>query len=370
MSGMLQRIEIYFRSTCKGQPALALVIFHLPANAASAGVLSERIVGQLEALEIEVTVILQLIPNIDLTYIGKMMEAVSPVFKIWCILFTESDPRGGWWIDSGSNAGRAGPEEILPHLLDQALEGWAEKSLAAHVVIVSCGLNLQNPEERQKIIGALSKSKWDALIAPSAPAVYSPDFTALLPDLLAQILFIQFDLEPALMRCWLKMPRVRDHTDLFVFSRPSREEEVKGSIWIHSPSWRRPWGIELPAVCCVCSCASSLGKASGWIKRYMRPASSFGEAYYFFSTSCCQYELHLAIFTGPLKLLERHGTQVVIAPLDANGERQFNYAEMCTIKRFPPTAQDKRVQHDNPWTPAGIERKRRMDEKSEAGERT
>ncbi|KAG8706921.1 hypothetical protein FRC08_000791 [Ceratobasidium sp. 394] len=327
-----------------GQPALVLAIFYLPVKTDAARVLSERVAAAIEALEIQVAVILQPIDDINVSYIDKLVESVGPLFKIWCMIYTESDPRGGWWIDSGSSAGRATPDEVLPHLLDSALKGWAEKSKGAYVVVISCGMNLQILEERRQLIKCFSGTKWDALIAPSAPAVFSPDFVSMLPNLVAQTQFIQFELEPALLRCWLKTPRVRDHTDLYVLTRKSREEAVKASVWIHAPTWRRPWGIELPALLCVCSCAAVSGKSSGWVKRYGRTATEFGEVYLFFSTSCCRHELHLAIYTGTLKLLDRHGTNVVFAPLDDNGRREFNYAEMCTIKRcvrtLPASARD------------------------------
>jgi hypothetical protein len=38
----------------------------------------------------------------------------------------------------------------------------------------------------------------------------------MLPDLLACTNFVQFRLEESLLRCWLKLPRARDHTDLYV----------------------------------------------------------------------------------------------------------------------------------------------------------
>src|SRR5689334_10462911 len=111
------------------------------------------------------------------------------------------------------------------------------------------------------------RSKWQFLVAPAAPSLYPPEFTAMLPDLLTQVTFMQFNLQEALLRSWLKLPRTRDHTNLYIFSKDG-DGSTRCSLWIYAPNQVRPWGVELPATCCICSCALLYSKPSNWVLKY------------------------------------------------------------------------------------------------------
>jgi hypothetical protein len=154
----------------------------------------------------------------------------------------------------------------------------------------------------------------------------------MLPDLLACTNFVQFRLEESLLRCWLKLPRARDHTDLYVFQRESKTAPAGCSLWTHAPDRSRPWGIELPVVSCVCLCSVIKGSPSFWIMKYHRTTLVQGETYYFFATSCCAFELHIAIYVATLRVRACHGTQVVFAKMDSDGNKVFDYDTMVMMR--------------------------------------
>lgn len=78
-------------------------------------------------------------------------------FHLWSILYTESDPSGGWWFSSEDEGAQAPADEILGRLLLDALGDLAALSLGAHMVVVSCGVNLLLPEERKEIMKCLKQ---------------------------------------------------------------------------------------------------------------------------------------------------------------------------------------------------------------------
>lgn len=142
---------------------------------------------------------------------------------------------------------------------------------------------------------------------------------------------MQFHVKSALLRSWLKQPRAHEHTNIYVFLKEN-SGGVTCESWIHAPEHQKPWGIELPTIDCICSCTPSSGGLSFWRKKYHRPTKVAGEVYYFFATSCCKYELHLAVFVESQTLLRRHGTEVFVMPINADGEQGFDYYTMVDMQ--------------------------------------
>lgn len=155
----------------------------------------------------------------------------------------------------------------------------------------------------------------------------------MLTDFVAQSAYIQFDLRSALMRSWLKQPRARDHTNLYLFTKGA-DGHVQGSLLTAAPFRKKPWGISLPAQGSMCSCSSLRGLPSPWRFKHRTYQPVAGEVYFFYVTECCKYELHLAIFVGPLTLRTCHGTEVVIEPINSQGESEFDYGAMVAIKHM------------------------------------
>jgi hypothetical protein len=78
-------------------------------------------------------------------------------FNLWCVIYTESDPRGGWWFTSENGGGQTSPGSVLRHLLVGALDDVADKALSAQAIAVTCGINLLMPQERKSVMEALTQ---------------------------------------------------------------------------------------------------------------------------------------------------------------------------------------------------------------------
>jgi hypothetical protein len=148
---------------------------------------------------------------------------------------------------------------------------------------------------------------------------------------LTQAEFLQYGIEDALQRSWLKLPRALEHTDLYFFRKETPGSAAVGTLWTHTPHVFRPWGVDVPVASCVCSCAAR-GLKSFWYPPNTKASKVQGEVYYAFRTSCCKFELHLAIFTGSLRVLKHHGTEIVKSRMDEEGNKEFNYSTMTCIK--------------------------------------
>jgi hypothetical protein len=78
-------------------------------------------------------------------------------FDLWCFIYTESDPRGGWWFHSNGAGGQGPVEEVLGHVLITHLGPCAERARASHGVVISCGVNLLIPRVRKMIAVTLTR---------------------------------------------------------------------------------------------------------------------------------------------------------------------------------------------------------------------
>jgi hypothetical protein len=78
-------------------------------------------------------------------------------FNLWCVIYTESDPQGGWWFTSKDGGGRVAPDVFLHHMLVVSLDDVADQALSAHVIMVTCGVNLVISEECKLITELLSR---------------------------------------------------------------------------------------------------------------------------------------------------------------------------------------------------------------------
>ena len=68
----------------------------------------------------------------------------------------------------------------------------------------------------------------------------------------------------------------------------------------------QPQGVHLPMPASICGC---WGKTPRWRPHY--DSRSHKEHFYFFVSTCCRLELHLAVFVGDRKTIEMHGTTIV-----------------------------------------------------------
>lgn len=73
------------------------------------------------------------------------------------MIYTESDPSGGWWIESEGQGGQSMPNLVIDHLLIGALDHFAEKARTSRVVIIACGVNLLLSPIRKGVMEALQR---------------------------------------------------------------------------------------------------------------------------------------------------------------------------------------------------------------------
>lgn len=76
-------------------------------------------------------------------------------FRLWCIIMTESDPTGGWWVDDGETFAQSSERDVLNYYLE-GMQCWAEEAVSAHVIIPACGANLALDDSRQQVISYIS----------------------------------------------------------------------------------------------------------------------------------------------------------------------------------------------------------------------
>ncbi|KAG8714819.1 hypothetical protein FRC08_011408 [Ceratobasidium sp. 394] len=189
---------------------------------------------------------------------------------------------------------------------------------------------------------------------PTMPALSNRLFLPILAELFAELYYFGSAFRGALLRTWAKSPHARAHTGLIVMHRPSFKEPLSVSRFEHAPSTSRPVGVDLPMIPSLCGCWN---KDTLWDCRHV--SLKFGEQFYFLRTSCCSFELHIAIYKGPRKLLDAHGTTIMEEPWNEQ-TKQFSWdqSRMVRMKLSPARSPDQHVQrpvHDQPWTLAGRE---------------
>lgn len=109
-------------------------------------------------------------------------------------------------------------------------------------------------------------------------------------------------------------------------------------LYVAAPVTTRPYGVDIPVVDCICRCVQS-HKTKRWLLKYEshhKPPAKLSkpakEVFLFYVTSCCKFEMSLAIFKGGIEVLEKHGSRVVRIEVDRNGRKLFNRLDMTCFK--------------------------------------
>jgi hypothetical protein len=137
-------------------------------------------------------------------------------------------------------------------------------------------------------------------------------------------------LRSSLLRTWAKSPEAREHTGFIIMDRERwSNTSFKVSKLEYAPQTSRPYGVELPMIPSLCGCWTKAPHR--WKERHRSRA--FGEEFYFYTSSCCLIELHIAIYNDRRVMLNVHGTRVMEEPWDSCAERfTFDPARMICIK--------------------------------------
>ncbi|KAG9103188.1 hypothetical protein FRC06_011845 [Ceratobasidium sp. 370] len=340
-----------------GRSSVVFVLFHLKTN-----------VNQAEALLAQVSAILAVFELHFVTFMQEHEAGLSDQqaqalkdellprepYHLAVVFLTEGNPDGGWWtktdLDVGGRA-QADEKQFLRYHL-KPLTSLARYAASARVFVSACAVNLFADKTLGTIFDTMEKRPWHSFVMPTMPALSQPLFLSILPELFAQLYYFGSPFRSTLLRTWVKSGDARAHTGLIVMQRARLGDTLSVSRFEHAPSTSRPVGFDLPMIPSLCGCWN---KDNLWDCRHV--SFKFGEQFYFLRTSCCSFELHVAIYKGPRKLLDAYGTTIMEEPWH---EETKNFAwdpsRMVRMKISPSRILDKHAQrptHDEPWTAAG-----------------
>ena len=128
----------------------------------------------------------------------------------------------------------------------------------------------------------------------------------ILPELFVHTYYFGASFKSSLLRVWAKSATARTHTGFIIMDRQRLEDKLSVSKVQHGAHSIRPYGVQLPIPESLCGC---WGKEADW--RLRHASSKFGEKFYFFRSSCCARELHMAIFENCRTIRNVHGTTIV-----------------------------------------------------------
>jgi hypothetical protein len=141
---------------------------------------------------------------------------------------------------------------------------------------------------------------------PTANALNPADYLLFFPELFVELYYHAIPFRSALLRCWAKSRGARSHTGLILMAKSDQDSRMAISRFEYAATSVRPQGVYLPMPGSICGCRSGNPR---WKPLY--DAEGHGEHFYFFVSSCCRLELHLAVFNGDRKIHEMHGTTIV-----------------------------------------------------------
>jgi hypothetical protein len=150
----------------------------------------------------------------------------------------------------------------------------------------------------------------------------------MLPEVLVDLYYYGSPLKSTLLRIWAKSKRVRIHTGLLVMERSQQRDRLVITKYEYCSDNSRPCGVDLPMTESLCGC---WGKGGSWKHIYSK--IKFGERFLYLRSTCCQTELHLAIFLGPRRVVQIHGAHVAIEDWDYDqGRFTFDPARMVVMR--------------------------------------
>lgn len=112
-------------------------------------------------------------------------------------------------------------------------------------------------------------------------------------------------LRPSLYKVWGQSEEGREHTGLLVIDRNAQEEQFSVTHLMHSPPTSRPLGVQLPIATTICGCPSDPPGGS-W--SYVKERQNGRETIFSYNSSCCRLVLHVAIFPGRRRRIDKNDT--------------------------------------------------------------
>lgn len=179
---------------------------------------------------------------------------------------------------------------------------------------------------------------WHSIVLPTTPALMMNEVVEILPELFVHAYYFGANFRSSLLRVWAKSTTARTHTGFIIMDRQRVEDKLSVSKVQHGPHSVRPYGVQLPIPESLCGCWD---KQADW--RFRHGSRNFGEKFYFFRSSCCAHELHMAIYEDCRKIRTVHGATIVEEDWDESKKNfTFNPARMVHMVQSVSVFLDER----------------------------
>lgn len=150
----------------------------------------------------------------------------------------------------------------------------------------------------------------------------------MLPDLFIQLYYYGLGFQSSVLRVWAKSRQVRVQTGLLTIERSRCRTKLELRQFTWAPEVLCPLGVPLPDTPSLCGCWHL---NSDWRRIYGH--NKFGEMFLYLRSTCCQTELHVAIFLGPRQTMRMHGTTVAVEIWDEDTECfPFDWSRMVVMR--------------------------------------
>ncbi|QRW26666.1 hypothetical protein RhiXN_01261 [Rhizoctonia solani] len=319
----------------------------------------DQVSSALRVFEVEVIshmrVIGSQVDDNEATSIHRQLVFDGP-YHLAIVFLTEASPDGGWWISLEDSKGGAGlaPEKVFLRYHIKALTKLANNARSARLFMLSCGTNLFAASCLESIYETVGSRPWHSIILPSTPALIAQEVADILPDMFVHLYYFGASFKSSLLRVWAKLVTTRIHTGFVLMDRPRFEDRLSVSKLEYAAHLIRPFGVPLPIPESLCGC---WGKNADWKLCYS--STNYGECFYYFCSSCCAHELHVAIFMDQRKTRKVHGTVIMEEEWDLS-KKDFRFDPACMVRmvQSPERRGGKEIQrprHEAPWTQAGQE---------------
>ncbi|KAF8597010.1 hypothetical protein BDV93DRAFT_513685 [Ceratobasidium sp. AG-I] len=313
--------------------SVAMVVYYLSKWEEQANALINQLHSALAGFEVHVILQVSKLPGVpDVEEVARIHQELRPEapYHLAVVFFTEGTPGGGWWYSADKDPEgpfQATENSFLKYCL-KPLKRLATDAVTSRVFGVACGMNLAASPVAASIHKGLDSRPWHSILLPTTGVLMASAYVNTLPELFLELYYFSSPLRSAALRVWAKSRETRAHTGLLLMERSDwKTESLYVSRFEHAPPESRPIGVRLPMVDSLCGCWDSEGT---WSRRYQ--SKNHGEHFFYYGSTCCSVELHIAIYEGRRQILNAHGTTIVEETWDSEQKKfTFDRARMVTM---------------------------------------
>jgi hypothetical protein len=152
------------------------------------------------------------------------------------------------------------------------------------------------------------------------------DYMHILPEVLLNLYYFCSDIRASFYRVWGKSVEARYHTGLLFIDRKASHEHFSITKVLHAPDKHRPYGVILPDPSSICGCDANKTK---WV--YKTDMVHGAEVFFAYSSSCRHTDLHVAVYPGNRRLIQKWGTQFIEESWDQT-THSFTFRESSMVR--------------------------------------